>query len=59
MYICTCTCILGEDGLTGVPGCLGEPSSFAGIVGRLTGLEEDTDCGSTVVKFEKICTCLS
>ena len=39
MYV-ACTCILGEEGLTGVPGCLGDPASFTGTEGRLSGLEE-------------------
>lgn len=36
------TCIPGEvgEGLTGVPGCLGEPPSLTSPVGRLPGLEE-------------------
>ena len=48
------TCSLGEEGVTGVPGCLGEAgcpvcrATGCGPVGRVSGLEEEAvDSGSS------------
>ena len=44
---CTCS-LLGEgaEGLTGVPGCLGESPAASRTVGRLPGRDGETVCRS-------------